>query len=69
MTEESKQESLWDVNDVAAFLKCDVDTVYKWKAQGRIPHVKVGNLLRFRPSEIRPLAVTGLPAVTEEPAA
>lgn len=36
----------------AAFLQIEVNTLYVWKSQGRIPHRKVGHLLRFDFDEI-----------------
>jgi excisionase family DNA binding protein len=57
----SKDEALWDAGEVAAFLKVDQDSVYRWVSQGRIPHVKVGRLTRFKPDAIREVAERGLP--------
>lgn len=62
MTVEGKDESLWDAGEVAAFLKVDKDSVYRWVSQGRLSAVKVGKLTRFRPSDIRDIAEHGLPA-------
>ena len=61
MTAEGKDEGLWDAGEVAAFLKVNKDSVYRWVAQGVIPCVKVGKLSRFRPSAIRDIAERGLP--------
>ena len=36
----------------AAFLQIEVNTLYVMKSQGRIPHRKVGHLLRFDLEEI-----------------
>jgi excisionase family DNA binding protein len=36
----------------AAFLQIEVNTLYVMKSQGRIPHRKVGHLLRFDIEEI-----------------
>ncbi|MGI8838826.1 MAG: helix-turn-helix domain-containing protein [Pyrinomonadaceae bacterium] len=36
----------------AAFLQVEVNTLYVMKSQGRIPHRKVGHLLRFDLKEI-----------------
>lgn len=58
---EIKEDGLWDAGEVAGFLKVDKDSVYRWVAQGRLPFVKVGRLTRFRPDDIRSVAVNGLP--------
>lgn len=62
MTPDGKNEALWDAGEVAAFLKVDKDSVYRWVAQGRLPAIKVGKLTRFRPEAIRDIAESGLPA-------
>jgi excisionase family DNA binding protein len=48
-------EGLWEVADVAAYLKVPEASVYKMTRQGAptpIPHVKLGGLLRFRKRDI-----------------
>jgi excisionase family DNA binding protein len=45
--------SLWDIDDVAAYLKMPKSTIYKLTSKGLIPHKKIGNHLRFDPEEIR----------------
>jgi excisionase family DNA binding protein len=40
-------ETLWDVNDVAEFLKCSRSWVYKAAENGTLPCLRYGNLLRF----------------------
>lgn len=66
MTDESKPEGMWDAEEVAAFLKVDKDSVYRWVAQGRLPSVKVGRLTRFRPEDVRSVAEKGLPEPAEK---
>lgn len=55
MASESKDETMWDAADVASFLKVDKETVYRWAKAGKLPSVRIGSALRFRPSEIRSL--------------
>lgn len=46
---------LWAVDQVAAYLQVSVHAVYKMtarKAVVRIPHIRIGGKLRFRPSDI-----------------
>ena len=45
-------EPLLDVDGVAARLNISVRHVRRLVAERRIPHLKVGNLLRFDPQEI-----------------
>lgn len=47
--------SLWDIADVSAYLQIPVSSVYKMtarKAAVRIPHIRIGNKLRFRQSDV-----------------
>jgi excisionase family DNA binding protein len=46
------QENLLDVHGVAELLAVKPSTVYEWAETDRLPHYKLGNRLRFRPSEI-----------------
>ena len=46
-------ESLWDANDVAAYLKVSRSWVYQHAAAGLMPYLKIGGLLRFSPSAVR----------------
>jgi len=48
-------DALWDVAAVAAYLKLPVSSIYKMTARRaavRIPHIRLGNTLRFRRSDI-----------------
>ncbi|AFE05834.1 hypothetical protein COCOR_04434 [Corallococcus coralloides DSM 2259] len=49
------EDSLWDANDVARFLKSSRSWVYQQAQVGRLPCVKIGGLLRFDPNAIRAL--------------
>lgn len=46
-------EPLWKVQDVARFLSLSTSWVYKEAEAGRLPCVRIGAALRFRPEEIR----------------
>ena len=48
-------ERLYSPREIAALLGISPKTVYsqRWRAQWGLKGVKVGRLLRFRPSEIR----------------
>jgi len=46
---------LWDVDQVSAYLGVPVSSVYKMTARSatvRIPHIRIGGRLRFRPTDI-----------------
>ena len=45
-------EPLLTVDEIAKYLKVRPSTVYQWKHQGFIPHIKLGNLVRFRISQV-----------------
>jgi excisionase family DNA binding protein len=48
-------DGLWDVADVAGYLRLPVNSIYKMTAQKaavRIPHIRIGAALRFRRSDI-----------------
>lgn len=46
-------ESRWDANDVAAYLKVSRSWVYQRAESGELPCVRIGALLRFDPDAIR----------------
>jgi len=43
---------VWTIEDVARELKVSVRHVYRLLAEDKIPHAKVGRLVRFSPSQI-----------------
>ncbi len=47
------EESLWDANDVAAYLKVSRSWVYHRAESGELPCLRVGGLLRFDPLAVR----------------
>lgn len=51
-TTQDNGEDLMDVRDVARRLKVPVRYVYRLVAERRIPFVKIGHLLRFKPSDV-----------------
>lgn len=53
--EGTRADGLWDVRDVAAYLKLPVGAIYKMTAKAafvRIPHIHLGGCLRFRRTDI-----------------
>jgi PTS system nitrogen regulatory IIA component len=45
-------EPLLTVEEIARYLKVRPSTIYQWTHQGFIPHIKLGNLVRFRKSRV-----------------
>ncbi|TFH64334.1 MAG: DNA-binding protein [Candidatus Zixiibacteriota bacterium] len=45
-------QSLLTVDQIAAYLQVQPSTIYQWTHEGYIPHVKLGNLVRFRVSQV-----------------
>jgi len=58
--ERRAQQTLWDVRDVARYLKASVSWVYKAAERGELPCIRVGGLLRFDPHAVRAFAVEGV---------
>ena len=52
----SLEETLWDANDVARYLKVSRSWVYRAAESGALPHLRVGALLRFLPGAVRAFA-------------
>jgi excisionase family DNA binding protein len=51
-----RADGLWDVGDVAEYLKVSRSWVYHRAETRQLPHVRVGGLLRFDPTAIRSFA-------------
>jgi len=45
-------DKLLTVEEIAEYLKLRPSTIYQWTHQGFIPHIKLGNRVRFRISQI-----------------
>ncbi len=56
--ERKSDETLWDVRDVARYLRASTSWVYKQSEKGVIPSVRVGAMLRFEPKAIRDFVAT-----------
>jgi excisionase family DNA binding protein len=50
-------ENLWKVDDVAKFLSVKRTAVYERVRAGELPHLRVGNLIRFVPDQVRAWAL------------
>ena len=49
---ESPGETIWGAEETAAFLGCTTGTLRVWVSQRRVPHYKVGGLVRFRREDL-----------------
>jgi excisionase family DNA binding protein len=43
---------LYDIRDAAKILGEKPSTMYTWIKQGKIPHIRIGRLIRFTPEKI-----------------
>jgi excisionase family DNA binding protein len=50
-------QTLWNVRDVAQYLKASVSWVYKAAERGELPCVRIGGLLRFDARAVRAFAL------------
>lgn len=50
--EQTNSIELLTAQQVAEKLQISKQTIYQMKSEGRIPFVKIGNSLRFRPKDI-----------------
>jgi len=46
-------ERLWTVADVAEYLGVTERTVRTWQHSQRLPYLKIGGTVRFRPTDVR----------------
>jgi excisionase family DNA binding protein len=49
-------DRLWDAIDVAQYCKTSRSWVYQQAESGRLPHLRVGGLLRFDPERVKAFA-------------
>ena len=47
-----RPESLWSVADVAEYLGVTERTVRTWQRRHRLPYLKIGGTVRFRPMDV-----------------
>jgi excisionase family DNA binding protein len=50
--QELKNSGFWGVQDLSNYLGIKTSTLYAWVGEKKIPHYKVGQLVRFKRSEI-----------------
>ena len=50
--QEIKTSGFWSIQDLSNYLGIKTSTLYAWVGEKKIPHYKVGQLVRFKKSEI-----------------
>jgi excisionase family DNA binding protein len=50
--QEFKTSGFWSIQDLSNYLGIKTSTLYAWVGEKKIPHYKVGQLVRFKKSEI-----------------
>lgn len=53
MQSENEPERLWTVSQTAKYLQVSTSWVYRATERGELPHLKLGGLIRFVPTDIR----------------
>jgi len=53
ITGAKSSNDLWDANDVARYIKASRSWVYHQAEAGKLPHLRVGALLRFDPEAVK----------------
>lgn len=46
------KERLMTMQEVAEYLQCSVSTVRRWVGRGKVPHYRMGKMIRFRRAEL-----------------
>ena len=46
------KERLMTIQEVAEYLQCSVSTLRRWVRRGKVPHYRMGKMVRFRRSEL-----------------
>jgi excisionase family DNA binding protein len=47
-----KSTRLFDIHQAARYTGMSVTTLYKWVSQRKIPHIKMGRLVKFDPAKL-----------------
>ncbi|MCC7263699.1 MAG: helix-turn-helix domain-containing protein [Candidatus Latescibacteria bacterium] len=46
------KERLMTMQEVAEYLQCSLSTIRRWVVRGKVPHYRMGKLVRFRRAEL-----------------
>ena len=47
-----EQQRLLNTKELALFLNCSESLIHKLKNEGKIPYIKIGYLVRFKPEDV-----------------
>jgi excisionase family DNA binding protein len=47
-----KSTRLFDIQEAARYTGVSATTLYKWVSQRKIPHIKMGRLVKFDPAKL-----------------
>lgn len=50
-----KEEKLLTSEEACSFLRCSKPTLHRWKKENIIPHVRIGNNIRYKESDLQNL--------------
>ena len=53
---ESNDEVLYTTEEACKILKCSKPTLHRWKKEGIVPHIRIGNNIRYKKSDLLKLA-------------
>ena len=53
MKAQTVSERLWTAAELSAEINVALSTIYCWTSIGFLPHLKIGGVIRFKPSEIQ----------------
>lgn len=53
---ESNDEELYTTEEACKILKCSKPTLHRWKKEGIVPHIRIGNNIRYKKSDLMKLA-------------
>ena len=66
---EAVNDRTWGIPEAATYLGCTPGTLRVWISKRRIPHIKVGRLVRFRKDDLEKYLEDHYVAVEERPRA
>ncbi|MBI2506219.1 MAG: helix-turn-helix domain-containing protein [Candidatus Latescibacteria bacterium] len=46
------KERLMTMQEVAEYLQCSMSTMRRWVARGKVPHYRMGKMIRFRRADL-----------------
>jgi excisionase family DNA binding protein len=50
---EEKEDRTLTADEACEILRCGKTTLHKWKKEGLVPHVRIGNSIRYKMSDLQ----------------